>query len=289
MPPSAAARVKAQRGPGVAEPGQVAEREPLHRARIGILPAQRQVPSQHADRVQRHPAQPQRGDVHARPRRQPQPPRVAAGQVAEQVHAGVARAHHEHIQACHLRGVAELPGMDHDAAEARHPRPAGHDRLGIWPGGDHRVRGRDAAPAQPQLPAVIGPVDPVDPRTQSQPHLRGVVLQVGHIVVASRKRPAAAGDPSAGLMREHPVSIQPEMVMAVLPGCSHRVCLVHHERINAGPADRPGSRQSGRARADDHDMLIHGASVYPFPARRQQQPARPRQLTHRRGFLKTAG
>jgi hypothetical protein len=50
------------------------------------------------------------------------------------------------------------------------------------------------------------------------------------------------------------------MIMAALPGRRHRICLVHHDRINTSPADRPGRRQTGRASADDHDMLIHGAS-----------------------------
>jgi catechol 2,3-dioxygenase-like lactoylglutathione lyase family enzyme len=67
-------------------------------------------------------------------------------------------------------------------------------------------------------------------------------------------------------MREHPVRIQPEMVMAVPPGRGHRACPVNHERIKTSPADRPRSRQAGRASADDHDTLIHDASLSPSPA-----------------------
>jgi hypothetical protein len=69
------------------------------------------------------------------------------------------------------------------------------------------------------------------------------------------------------------VRVQPQMVMAFPPGGGHRTGLVHHERIKTSPADRPGSRQPGRTSTDDHDMLIHDASVGPLPARRQQ--ARP--------------
>lgn len=38
-----------------------------------------------------------------------------------------------------------------------------------------------------------------------------------------------------------------------------------HERIQASPSDRPGSRQASRAGTHDHNMLIHDASVDPFP------------------------
>lgn len=61
------------------------------------------------------------------------------------------------------------------------------------------------------------------------------------------------------------MSVQPKMIMAFLPGGGYRIGLVNHERIKASQADLPGSRQPGRASADDHDMLIHGASVYPSP------------------------
>ena len=48
--------------------------------------------------------------------------------------------------------------------------------------------------------------------------------------------------------------------MAAAPGRGDRVRLLDHERVAAGPADRPGRRQARRARPDNHDMLIHGAS-----------------------------
>ena len=162
----------------------------------------------------------------------------------------------------HLPHVAEPPGVNHHPAEAGQARPAGHDRLGIGPGGNHRVRGCDAAPVEPQLPATAGPVDPQDPGAQPQPHPRGIVLQVGHVVIAGRKRPATVRDPRAGLMGEHPVSVQAKMVMAFLPGRGHRTRLIYNERVKTSPADRPSSRQAGRASANDHHVLIHGASVY---------------------------
>ena len=56
------------------------------------------------------------------------------------------------------------------------------------------------------------------------------------------------------------------MIMAFLPGGGYRICLVDHERIKASQADLPGSRQPGRASADDHDMLIHGAPSLVRPA-----------------------
>lgn len=64
--------------------------------------------------------------------------------------------------------------------------------------------------------------------------------------------------------------------MALPPGGGHRICLVHHERIKTSPADRPGSRQTSRASADDHHMLIHDARLDPFPPavnRRTPPPA----------------
>ena len=85
------------------------------------------------------------------------------------------------------------------------------------------------------------------------------------MIVAGGKRPAAARDPRTGLMGEHPVRIQAKMIMAVPPRGSYRVRLVNHERITTSPADRPGSRQTGRASADDHHTLIHGPSVDPSP------------------------
>ena len=51
--------------------------------------------------------------------------------------------------------------------------------------------------------------------------------------------------------------------MAAAPGRGDRVGLLDHERVVAGPADRPGCRQARRAGADDHDMLIHRASYRP--------------------------
>ena len=54
--------------------------------------------------------------------------------------------------------------------------------------------------------------------------------------------------------------------MAVPPGGGDRICLVHHERIKTSPARRPGRRQAGRAGADDHNTLLHDASVDPRTA-----------------------
>jgi hypothetical protein len=77
-------------------------------------------------------------------------------------------------------------------------------------------------------------------------------------------------------MREHPVHIEPKMIMAFPPRRGYRICLVNHERVTTSPADRPGSRQAGRASADDHDMLIHGASLHPSqPAVNKTHPATP--------------
>ena len=66
------------------------------------------------------------------------------------------------------------------------------------------------------------------------------------------------------------MSIQAKMVMTVPPGGGYRIRLVNHERIKTSLADRPRSRQAGRASADDHDELIHDASVEPTPRRRQE-------------------
>ena len=54
--------------------------------------------------------------------------------------------------------------------------------------------------------------------------------------------------------------------MTLPPGRGYRVCPVNHERIKTSPADRPRSRKTGRASADNHDMLIHDASLAPSPA-----------------------
>jgi hypothetical protein len=110
-----------------------------------------------------------------------------------------------------------------------------------------------------------GRIDPVDPGSQPQPHPRGAVLQVGNVVVAGWKRPAAATDPGTGLMGEHPVRIQPKMVMAFPPGRGHQIGLVNHERIKTSPPDRPGSRQTSTASTHDHNMLIHDVRVDSFP------------------------
>ena len=56
------------------------------------------------------------------------------------------------------------------------------------------------------------------------------------------------------------MGVQPEVVVTRAPGRGDRVRLLDHERVEASPADRPGRRQTSRARADDHDMLIHRAS-----------------------------
>jgi hypothetical protein len=210
--------------------------------------------------VQRHAAEPARRDGHARARRQPEPARVAAGQVAEQVDTGVTRPYHEHVQARELRDVAEPPGVHHGAPKRVQARPAGQDRLGVRPGGDHRVRGGEAPAIKGQRPAAVRSVDPAHPGTQPQPHPRGIVLQVGDVVVAAGVRAAAARDARARLVREHPVGVQPEVVVTRAPGRGDRVRLLDHERVEAGPADRRGRRQARRARADDHDMLIHRAS-----------------------------
>jgi hypothetical protein len=64
-------------------------------------------------------------------------------------------------------------------------------------------------------------------------------------------------------MRERPVGVQPEVVVAAAPGRGDRVRLLDHERVTPGSADRPGRRQPCRARADNYDVLIHGASYRP--------------------------
>jgi hypothetical protein len=66
-------------------------------------------------------------------------------------------------------------------------------------------------------------------------------------------------------MGEHPVRIQPKMIMAPPPGRGHRIGPVHHERIKTSPSDRPGRRQTSRASAHDHNTLLHDASVDPLP------------------------
>ena len=257
---------RAEPGAWVAEPGQVTEREPLDGAGGGVLPADRQVPGGQADRVQRDAGQPQRGDVHARARRQPQFPGVAAGEVAKQVNAGVARAHHQHVPARHVGNVAELAGVDDGPAEGGQPGPGGHDRHHVRAGGDHRMHRRNVPIAGRQLPAALDLVGAADPRAQPQPHSRRVVLQVGHVVVAGGERPAAARDPRTRLMGEHPVRVQPEMIMALPPRRSHRIGPLHHQRINPRPAERPRRGQPGRSRPHHHHKLVHRASVDPHPA-----------------------
>jgi len=112
-------------------------------------------------------------------------------------------------------------------------------------------------------PAGIRSVNPVHPGAQPQPHPRGVFLQVGDVAVAGRVRAAAARDARAWLVRERPVGVQPEVVVAAAPGRGDRVRLLDHERVEAGPTDRPGRRQACRARADYYHMLIHRASYRP--------------------------
>ncbi|HEY0999191.1 MAG TPA: hypothetical protein VGD83_06100 [Streptosporangiaceae bacterium] len=80
-----------------------------------------------------------------------------------QVDARVARSHHEHVPARGLGDVAELPGVDHGAAERVQARPVRQERLGVRPGGDHHVRGGEAPAVQRQLPALVRSVDPVHP------------------------------------------------------------------------------------------------------------------------------
>ena len=60
--------------------------------------------------------------------------------------------------------------------------------------------------------------------------------------------------------------VQPKMIMTVPPGRGHRLCLVHHERVNTSPANRPGRRQTGRTSTNDDNTLVHDASMARFPA-----------------------
>src|SRR5207253_8995438 len=76
------------------------------------------------------------------------------------------------------------------------------------------MRGDEAPAIERQRPAAVRSVDPVHPCVQPQPHSRGVFLQVGHVVIAGRVRAAAARDARTRLMRERPVGVQPEVVMA---------------------------------------------------------------------------
>jgi hypothetical protein len=117
-------------------------------------------------------------------------------------------------------------------------------------------------------------VGPADAHAQPQPHRRRVVLQVGHVVVAGRERPAAARDPRTGLMGEHPVRVQAEMIMALPPRRRHRIGRIHHQRINTRPAQHPRRRQSGRPRPHHQHKLIHRASVDPHPATVKSTPRR---------------
>ena len=54
--------------------------------------------------------------------------------------------------------------------------------------------------------------------------------------------------------------------MAPAPGRGDRVRLLDHERVEPGPADRPGRSQASRTRAHDRDVLIHGATIVPVMA-----------------------
>jgi hypothetical protein len=257
--PAEGAKLRAR----VATPAQVPEGDPLQRAQVGVLDAQRQVPGGEADRVHRDAAIPQRRDVHARARRQPQHRRVAAGQVIHQVDARVTRAHHEHVAARHIGDIPELPGMEERAGKSGCPGPAGHDRLSIWPDGDHHVRGGDARAAQVKLPPRIGPVDAAHDRAEPDAQAGRVLLQIGDVVIAGGERPVAAGDAHAGLMREHPVRVQLKMIVPRSPCRGHRVGLLDDQRIYTGTAYRPGCRQPCGPRADHRHALVHGASLQP--------------------------
>jgi hypothetical protein len=60
--------------------------------------------------------------------------------------------------------------------------------------------------------------------------------------------------------------VQPKMIMTSPPRRGHRICPVHHERINTSPANRPGRRQTGRTSTNDDNMLVHYPSLARFPA-----------------------
>jgi hypothetical protein len=66
-------------------------------------------------------------------------------------------------------------------------------------------------------------------------------------------------------MGEHPVRVQPKMVMTSPPRSRYRIRLVGHERIKTSPAERPRGRQTSRPSTNDYDILIHDASLNSAP------------------------
>ena len=223
--------------------------------------------------MQRDPGQPQRSDIHPRTSRQPQSGHVAAHQVVEQVHAGVPRADDKDVPPGHLAGVPELPGVEEPAGIAGHPRPARHHRLGVRAGGDHHMRRSKTAVTKVQLPPRARPVDPAHGCTELEAHPRRVPLKVGDIVVTSGIRPVPAGDTQARLMGEHPVRVQPKLIMPRPPRRGHRGGPLDDQRISARPPDRPRRSKPRRAGADHHHTLIHAASLPAAGTGRQPVPA----------------
>jgi hypothetical protein len=73
-------------------------------------------------------------------------------------------------------------------------------------------------------------------------------------------------------MGEHPVRVQPQLIMPPLPGRRHRASPLDNQRIHTGAADRPcGSKPRG-PRPDHHHPLIHPASVTASGTVRQPRP-----------------
>ena len=79
----------------------------------------------------------------------------------EQVDARVPWSDHQNAGTSQVSYVAELPGVDEAAWEARHPWPVRQHGLGIWSGRDHDVRRGDAAAvAQLKFPSRVYPIVP---------------------------------------------------------------------------------------------------------------------------------
>jgi hypothetical protein len=76
-------------------------------------------------------------------------------------------------------------------------------------------------------------------------------------------------------MGEHPMRVQPKMIMTSSPGRGHRICLVHYERIHTSPATSPGCRQTGRTSTNDDNLLVHGASMALFLIAVNKLPRHP--------------
>ena len=187
--------------------------------------------------------------------------------------------HHQHDPVREWLGVPVFAGVRQLALEQVAPRPIGHGRLRLVPGGDDHLGDADLAGGGAQRPATVRALDPVDLRSELEvdPVLARVLVEMLHELVPRGEHRSPLREAAPGQVGIGPAGVQAQPVVAGAPRRCHLVRLVDQERPQPPVLESHGGRHSGGPGADHRDLWLgHMATINDHPARRPSLPVASR-------------